>query len=67
LILLIGYKVVKIPFSLLLGMVSNQPAVVTFASEKVGNKLPEIGYAMILPIALIMKIVVSQLLYIFLK
>jgi uncharacterized transporter YbjL len=48
-------------------MVSNQPAVVSFASEKVGNKLPEIGYAMILPIALIMKIVVSQLLYIFLR
>jgi len=67
LILAIGYKWVKIPFSLLLGMVSNQPAVVSFASEKVGNKLPEIGYAMILPIALIMKIVVSQLLYIFLR
>jgi putative transport protein len=67
LILTIGYKWVKIPFSLLLGMVSNQPAVVSFASEKVGNKLPEIGYAMILPIALIMKIVVSQLLYIFLR
>jgi len=67
LILVIGYKWVKIPFSLLLGMVSNQPAVVSFASDKVGNKLPEIGYAMILPIALIMKIIVSQLLYIFLK
>lgn len=63
-ILLIGYKVVKLPFSLLMGMVSNQPAILDFAVSKSGNRIPEFGYTMMFPIASIMKIVIAQVMFI---
>ena len=63
----IGYKILKMPFSLLLGMVSNQPAILDFAASRTNNKIPEYGYAMIFPIALIGKIVIAQLLFLFLQ
>jgi putative transport protein len=62
-LLTVGYKLVKIPFSLLMGMVSNQPSVIEFANEKVNSKLPQMGFALILPIAIIVKIIVTQILY----
>ena len=65
-ILAFGYKIVKMPFSLLMGIVSNQPAILDFASSRSGNRLPHVGYTMMFPIALIMKIVIAQLLFIFL-
>jgi putative transport protein len=61
--LLIGYKVLKIPFSFLTGMVSNQPAILDFSLEKAGNKLPNIGFTSMLPVALITKILFVQLLF----
>lgn len=64
--LLIGYKFVKIPFSILLGMVANQPAILEFALDKSKNKLPEIGYTMMFPIALIGKVIIAQVLYVLL-
>lgn len=67
LILLVGYKVVKIPFSILTGMVSNQPAILDFALSKTGNRLPLIGYTMMFPIALISKIVIAQIMFIVLS
>jgi len=66
-LLFVGYKWVKIPFSLLMGMVSNQPAVIEFANEKAKSKLPQMGFALILPIALIVKLIVTQILYIVLS
>lgn len=66
-IIFIGYKFVKLPFSILLGIVSNQPAILDFASNRTGNRLPDIGYAMVFPIALIMKIVIAQILFIYLN
>ncbi|MEO1624908.1 MAG: TrkA C-terminal domain-containing protein [Bacteroidota bacterium] len=65
--LLVGYKFFKIPFSFLLGMVSNQPAVLDFALDKSGNKLPTIGFTTMLPVALITKILFVQLLFAFLS
>lgn len=65
--LIVGYKLVKKPFSLLMGMVSNQPAILDFALSKTGNKLPLFGYTMIFPIALIAKIVIAQILFIVLS
>ena len=62
-LLAVGYKLVKIPFSLLMGMVSNQPSVIEFANEKVNSKLPQMGFALILPIAIIVKIILTQVLY----
>ena len=61
--LIIGYRLFRIPFSLLTGMVAIQPAVLEHALEKSGNKLPTIGFSMVLPVTLIAKILFVQLLY----
>ena len=61
--LIIGYKFFKIPFSLLSGMLANQPAILEFALDKTQNKLPAIGYTMVLPVTLILKILLVQLLF----
>ncbi|MGC8801392.1 MAG: aspartate:alanine exchanger family transporter [Chloroflexus sp.] len=63
--LAIGYKLLKIPFSLLIGMLAGlqtQPAVLAFANEQTGNEAPNIGYAMVYPTATIVKIILAQLL-----
>jgi len=65
--LFIGYKLIKIPFSLLMGMVSNQPAILDFAKTKANSDLPIFGYTMMFPIALISKILIAQILYIVLS
>jgi len=66
LMLFVGYKLVKIPFSILMGMVSNQPAILDFAENRSGTKIPEFGFTMMYPIALIMKIVIAQILFLIL-
>jgi putative transport protein len=63
--LVIGYKVLKVPMGLLTGMLAGlqtQPAVLGFALEQAGNDLPNIGYAEVYPIATIAKILIAQLL-----
>ena len=64
--LFIGYKIFKIPFSLLMGIVSSQPAVLDFSLQKADNKLPNIGFTLMMPIGLIIKIILVQLLFVFL-
>ncbi len=61
--LVIGYRLLRIPFSFLGGMVGSQPAVLDFAVEQAGNKYPTIGYTRMLPVVLIGKILAVQLLY----
>lgn len=61
----IGHRLLKIPMSLLIGMLAGlqtQPAVLGFASEQTSNELPNIGYATVYPIATISKIIFAQLL-----
>ena len=65
-ILFIGYKMVKMPFGILMGIVSNQPAILDFATSRSNNGIPEYGYAMIFPIALITKIIIAQILFLML-
>ncbi len=65
--LAIGYKLFKLPYSLLMGFMSNQPAILDFAITRSKNTIPMIGYTIMFPIALIMKIVYAQLLYLFLQ
>ncbi|MDN5272374.1 TrkA C-terminal domain-containing protein [Chloroflexus sp. MS-CIW-1] len=63
--LFIGYKMLKIPFSVLTGMLAGlqtQPAVLAFANEQVGNEAPNIGYAMVFPTAMVLKIIFAQIL-----
>ncbi len=66
LIITFGYKVLKMPFSLLMGMVSNQPAIYDFAANRAKNGIPLFGYTMMFPIALISKILIAQILFILL-
>jgi putative transport protein len=60
----IGYRLLKIPLGLLIGMLAGlqtQPAVLGFALEQTENELPNTGYAAVYPAALIFKIVCAQL------
>lgn len=62
--LFVGYKLLKIPMGLLVGMLAGlqtQPAVLGFASEQSGNDLPNVGYATVYPIATIGKILAAQI------
>ncbi|MBX2846294.1 MAG: hypothetical protein KTR13_08780 [Saprospiraceae bacterium] len=59
-----GFKLLKIPFSLLMGMVANQPAILDFATSRSNNRLPQFGFAMMFPLALIFKIIIAQILFI---
>jgi putative transport protein len=66
----VGYRLLKIPMSLLVGILSGlqtQPAVLGFASEQTQNDLPNIGYATVYPVAFIGKILLAQLLLILLQ
>lgn len=61
----IGYRVLKIPMSLLTGMLAGlqtQSAVLGYALEQSRNELPTIGYASVYPVATIVKILLAQLL-----
>ena len=63
--LLIGYKLLKIPFGQLCGMLAalqTQPALLAYSQEQTRNDLPNIGYATVYPLAMIVKILVAQLL-----
>ena len=62
-ILWFGHKVLKKPFSLLLGIVSNQPAILDFAMNRTKNRVPEFGFTMMFPLALITKILIAQILF----
>jgi putative transport protein len=44
-------------------MVSNQPAILDFALSKAQNKLPNIGFTLMMPISIVTKIVYAQLLF----
>jgi putative transport protein len=66
----IGYKVLKIPYPLLTGMLAalqTQPAVLGFSLEQSKNEVPNLGYALVFPIATIAKIVLAQILYLLLR
>lgn len=63
----VGYKVLRIPFGLLAGILAGlqtQPAVLGFSLEQSRNELPNIGYAIVYPVAMILKILLAQALLI---
>jgi len=62
--LYVGFKLMKIPYSLLIGMTSPQPAVLSFAEEQAQNPLPGIGYTLMFPFAIIINVVLAQVLLI---
>lgn len=65
--LLLGYKVLGIPFSLLSGMIAPQPAVLDYAEERAGNLLPGVGFTLMFPLAIIINVILAQLLLIVLQ
>ena len=65
--LAIGYRFLKIPFSLLTGMISNQPAVLEYSMDLAKNKLPTVGFTMVLPVVMIAKILLAQLIFAWLQ
>ncbi|HEX5167306.1 MAG TPA: hypothetical protein VFV93_18000, partial [Thermomicrobiales bacterium] len=61
----IGYRLLRVPMGLLIGIlagIQTQPAVLGFALEEAGDELPNIGYAIVYPVATIGKILLAQLL-----
>lgn len=68
--LVIGYRVLKIPMGLLIGILAGlqtNPAVLGFATEQTENDLPNIGYTTVYPIATIAKILIAQFIFILLR
>lgn len=68
--LIIGYKVLKIPFGMLTGILAGlgtQPATLGFGLQQADNELPNLGYALVFPVATITKVIVAQLLLLFLS
>lgn len=69
-LLVIGRQLLKIPMNKLIGMLAGlqtQPAVLSFAAEQSGDDLPNVGYATVVPVAMVAKIVTAQLLLIFMQ
>jgi len=65
--LVVGYRVLKIPFGKLTGMIAaqhTQPAVLGYALEKSADEAPNVGYALVYPVAMITKILLAQVLLI---
>ncbi|MBY6277793.1 aspartate:alanine exchanger family transporter [Symbiobacterium thermophilum] len=63
--LYVGYRWLRIPMGLLTGMVAGmqtQSATLGFALDQAGNDLPTVGYAMVYPIAMVVKIVLAPVL-----
>ncbi|MEI6205889.1 MAG: aspartate:alanine exchanger family transporter [Desulfuromonadales bacterium] len=59
----IGHRLLRIPMSILTGMIAGlftQPAVLGYALEQTDNDLPNIGYASVYPVAMIAKILLVQ-------
>lgn len=70
LMMLIGYRILKIPMNLLLGMIAGMqtnPAILGFANQETENDLPNLGYATVYPMATILKIILAQALLVFLR
>ncbi len=66
----IGYKLLRLPMSLLIGVLAGlqtQPAVLAFALEQTKNDAPNVGYATVFPMAMIAKILLAQALALFLR
>jgi len=63
--LVVGYKVLKIPFASLMGLVSGiqtQPACLAYATREANSDAPNLAYAAVYPVAMIAKIILAQLL-----
>lgn len=61
----VGYKLLQVPMGVLIGVLAGlqtQPAVLGFALDQTKDDLPNVGHAVVYPVALISKIIFAQLL-----
>jgi putative transport protein len=68
-VLWVGHRILRIPGGILSGLlagVQTQPATLAFALQQSGDDSPNAGYALVYPVAVITKIVVAQLILVFL-
>jgi putative transport protein len=65
--LILGYSLLRIPYSLLIGMISPQPAVLEYAEEQADNPLPGIGFTLMFPMAIIINVILAQVMLIILQ
>jgi putative transport protein len=64
LVLMVGYKVFKLPMSAVIGLLSGmqtQPACLAYANQQAPNEMPNIWYATVYPGAMVAKIILAQL------
>lgn len=64
--LVLGYKLLKVPFGQLTGMLSaqqTQPAVLGYALEDSKDEAPNVGWALVYPVAMITKILLGQVIF----
>lgn len=67
--LTIGHRILKVPMGYLIGVLAGlqtQPAVLAYATEQAGEELPNLGLRSRLPMAMISKILLAQVLVILL-
>ncbi|MCS4490738.1 transporter [Corynebacterium sp. ES2794-CONJ1] len=63
--LIVGYKLLKIPFGQVAGILAGMqthPAILSYVSDHTRNELPSIGYTTVYPMAMVTKILCAQLL-----
>ena len=63
--LIVGHRVLKIPFGQTAGILSGlqtHPAVLSYVNDQAKNELPAMGYTTVYPMAMIMKIILAQVL-----
>ncbi|WP_144413491.1 aspartate:alanine exchanger family transporter [Corynebacterium epidermidicanis] len=63
--LLVGHKVLRIPFGQTAGIlagIQTHPAVLSYASDQQNNELPAFGYTSVYPLSMVAKIVAAQVL-----
>ncbi len=63
--LIVGHRVLKVPFGLLLGLIAGmqtQATILNFASDQTKNDVPTVGYASVYPLAAVVKVLAAQLL-----
>ena len=66
LMMFIGRVILKIPYPLLLGIISGmqtQPACIAYANAEIKNSVPNFGYSLVFPIAMISKILLAQIVF----
>ena len=66
LMILLGRYILKIPYPLLMGVISGmqtQPACIAYVNGEVKNSVPNYGYSLVFPIAMITKIILVQAIF----